>query len=167
MVNTQTKTEPPKPADAPSARTGANAADRPSVAESLQQGGRSLLEAASYLEHLIVAYLDQIKLSLRTAFLYALLGVLAALAAGAVLVVSVVLLLAGIANGLGEALGGRAWAGDLIVGVAVLGGVSLAIAIALGRMKSAMRRRTKLKYEERLKQQRERFGRDASGRPIV
>ncbi len=134
----------------------------PSFAESLQAVVQSLAELTEYAAHFLAAKLDQLKLSVRSAIIYAILGILGVLAVASVLVVSVVLLMLGIAHGLGAALGGRDWLGDLIVGVAVVFAVVISAKITLHKITAASRRRTVQKYEQRRAQQAEHFGRSAN-----
>jgi hypothetical protein len=138
--------------------------ERPTVAEALRDSGRSFAEIAQYAGYFIAAKIDQIKLSVRSLILYALLGVLGAVAAAAVLIVAVVLLLMGIADGIGYALGGRVWLGDLIVGLVVIGAVAGGLGIFVGKFNAAARLRTVQKYEDRLRQQRDQFGHDIGQR---
>jgi hypothetical protein len=138
----------------------------PTVADSLRDSGRSIAEITHYIGHLICARLDQLKLSIRTLVLYAILGVLGIIVAATVLAVAVVLLFTGIAHGLGAALGGRDWLGDLIVGFVVLGAIALSATLLFSKFKTASRRRTMRKYEERRKQQREQFGHDVADRAV-
>jgi uncharacterized membrane protein len=140
------------------------ATDPPSVADAIRESGRSVAELLHYVAYLLSAKLDQIKLSIQTLILYAVLGVLAVVAAATVLIVSVVLLFTGIAHGLGSAMGGRDWLGDLIVSLIVLGGIAISLSFLLTKFKTASRRRTIGKYEDRRRQQREQFGRDVAGR---
>jgi hypothetical protein len=138
----------------------------PTVADSLRDSGRSLAELMQYLGHLISAKLDQLKLSVRTLVLYAILGILGIVVAATVLAVSIVLLLTGIAHGLGVALNGREWLGDLIVGIAVVAAIGLTATFFLSKFKTASRLRTERKYEDRRQQQREQFGHDVADRGV-
>lgn len=134
------------------------------MADAVRESGRSLAELAQYIGYLVSTKVDQLKLSVRTLILYAVLGILGAVVAATVMIVSVVLLFTGAADGLGALLGGRDWLGDLIVGVVVLGAIALTFTTLLGKFKTASRRRTMRKYEERRKQQREQFGHDVAER---
>jgi hypothetical protein len=108
--------------------------------------------------------LDALGLSIRRAVVGLALGVVGAIGAAAGLVMAVVLLLRGLAEALTVLFGGRAWAGDLVVG----GGVILLTAGSLWAVKaylaSVARRRTVEKYEHQRSQQRTRVGHDASQR---
>jgi hypothetical protein len=152
--------------DAPEAETTAdskstaaqNPTQGPSVADAVRQSGRSIAELAKYAGDLVSAKLDQLKLSIRTLILYAVLGVLGLFAAATIVIVSVVLLLVGAAHGLGAALGDREWLGDLILSVVILGAIAISLTLGLNKFKTASRRRTMRKYEDRRKQHGERVG---------
>ncbi len=155
--------------DAPEAESASRSHDtagpaHPSVADAVRESGRSFAELAQYIGYLVSAKIDQLKLTARSIVIYAVLVVLAAVGAATVLVVAVVLLFIGAADGLGTLLGGRNWLGDLIVGVVVLGAIALTFQAFLGKFNTASRRRTMGKYAERRKQQREQFGRDVAER---
>jgi hypothetical protein len=133
--------------------------DRPTVADALRDGVRSIAELIQHAGNLLSAKLDLLKLSIRRAILYTILGMIAGFAAAAIVVVCIVLLFVGAAHGLGAALGGREWLGDLIVSAAVLGTVGVSLMMFLRRFNAASRRGTVRKYERRRTEQRERFGR--------
>jgi len=134
-------------------------AQGPSMADAVRESIRSLAELVEYAGYLLSTKIDQLKLSIRTLVLYAALLVMGGVAVAAVLVVSVVLLFVGAAHGVGAALDGRDWLGDLIVSVVMLGAAAVWLMLVLNKFKTASRRRTVRKYEERRKQQHERFGR--------
>jgi hypothetical protein len=123
----------------------------PTIADGIRESGRSIADLLQYIGLLITAKLDQLKLSIRALILYAALGVVGIIAAVAVVVVSVVLLLVGAAHGLGAALGGRDWLGDLIVSILILGAAGFSLSSVVGKFKTASRRRTMRKYEQRRK----------------
>jgi hypothetical protein len=132
----------------------------PGIADALRESSRSLAELMQYVSYLVSTKLDQLKLSIRMLLLYAVLAVVGAVAAASVLVVSVVLLLIGLGHGLGSVLGGRDWLGDVIISLIVLCVTAFSLSWMLSKFKTASRRRTMRKYEERRKQQGEWFGHD-------
>jgi uncharacterized membrane protein len=119
-------------------------------------------ELGAYANHYVSAKLDAVKLSLRNAVILSVAGVLAGVLGAAVLATAVVLLLTGIAHGLGAAMGGRNWLGELIVGAVVIAVFAAVVRYALGRLKAAVRREMVRKYEAARQQQRSRFGHDVA-----
>src|SRR4051794_7065410 len=73
-------------------------------------------QASLYAE----ATADRVKLTVRQAAVRAALGCLALLAGAAVVVTAAVLMLNGIAGGIGALIGNRLWAGQLITGLGLL-----------------------------------------------
>jgi len=135
-----------------------------SFAGLIQSLSRIFGEIREYLAYLIAAELDAVKLAVRSAVIYAVLGVVALLGAAAVVVTAVVLLLEGAAEGISAALNGRLWAGELIVSVGVLAIIVVSALVALGAVKRSSRRLTVEKYETRKRDQRTRLGEDVSER---
>lgn len=132
--------------------------------DGLRDSAASIAEIAQYAGHLLATKIDQLKLSIQKLILYAVLGVMGLVAAVSILAASVVLLFVGAAHGVGAALGGRDWLGDLIVSLVVLGAIGLLLTVGLNRFRLASRRGMVRKYENRRKEQRERFGHDAAQR---
>jgi membrane protein implicated in regulation of membrane protease activity len=122
-----------------------------------------LAELRAYFRYYLGAKFDGCKASARMVAIYAILGVLGLIVVASVLATSVFLVLWGLANGLGR-LFGHIWAGQLIVGLLVLGGIALAVRIALRRLTRASRLRTEQKYEQQRTQQRVHFGHDVHER---
>src|SRR5262245_26252131 len=98
----------------------------PGQPDSLQQLAAQLGELHEYSSYYIRARMDRVKLTLRRAVAYSMLLVLATFAVFATVVISVWLLLIGLAEGLGSALGGRLWLGNIVVAILVLGMIALA-----------------------------------------
>jgi Putative Actinobacterial Holin-X, holin superfamily III len=120
-------------------------------------------ELKSYAGDYLSARIDLAKLSIRRLIMMAALGVLALVAAGGLLLTAVVLLLVGIAHGIGNAFTpAKPWLGDLIVSVAVLAGTTLAVVLGVRKITGASRSKTVTKYESRHEQQRGKFGRDVT-----
>src|SRR5204863_5692107 len=78
-------------------------------AEALKDFRKRLGELGEYVSYYFAAKSDAFKLSLKNAVVYAALGVVGLIAAGALLVTAVVLLCTGIAGGLGRLFGERYW----------------------------------------------------------
>lgn len=123
-----------------------------------------LAEIREYAAFLLSAKLDAVKLAVRSAILYAVLGIVALLGVAAAVVTAVVLLLQGAAQGISRALNSGMWAGDLIVAVAVLAIVAIGARIFAAGVTRSSRRTTVEKYESRKRDQRARFGQDVSER---
>lgn len=99
--------------------------------------------AALYLQ----ANADRVRLSARQAALWGAIGLLAGLVGATVLITATVLALLGAANAIAAALGGHAWAGQLIVALCVLCGTALACWLAMRKLAESSRRKTIEKYE--------------------
>lgn len=138
--------------------------EQETAADALRDGLRSAKEALAYVKLLVSTTLDRWKLSVVMLGVYAVLGIFGAAAGIAVVVTAVILLLVGIAHGLGALLGGRDWLGDLIVGFLLLAGLTFGIAAFLGRFVSASRRKTLKKYQVQHNYQRQEFGHDVNDR---
>ena len=118
----------------------------------------------AYLLHYLTARADLVALRARRIALWTALG-LAVFASGlTALVVAVALVLRGTAGAMAALLGGRSWAGELIVGAGVL----ILMAIVAGAGASAWigisAAKTREKYERRRQSQRSAFGEDVSQR---
>lgn len=126
---------------------------------------RDLGEMKEYLGYYIAARKDSFVQSLKNAVLYAGLGVIGAIVGSAILITAAVLLVVGIAQGLGLLFGGRMWLGDLVTGVLILGGVGVTIWLLIKKITNNWRSQLVKKYEQRKREQRERFaGNDIDSR---
>ncbi len=140
-------------------------ADAPdSPAKALSEAVAQIGELKEYASHFVAAKADGIKASLRKAAVYGALGALAAVAGAAAIVTGVVLLLNGLAQAIALLLGGRMWAGNLIVGFLLICAVALGAWLGVRRFFGSSRARTVDRYERRLQQQRANFGHDARER---
>jgi len=140
------------------------ATDDQSPAEAFRDLSTRFAELGEYVSYLLSAKVDGIKVSLRNAGIYAALGVLGLLAGGALIVTTVVLLLRGIAGGLGALFGQRLWLGEIVTAVLFLAILGVGTWFGLNRMTKASRERTVKKYASRQQQQRARFGTDVHER---
>jgi hypothetical protein len=136
--------------------------DSPGVAfhEAMAQIG----ELRGYVSHYLSARLDALKLTVRHAVLWIALAALAMLASLAVVVTAIVILCVGLAQMISAALGGRMWAGNLIVGVVLIGGIVLCIWLGVRKLFAASLSRTVERYERKLRRQRVELGHDAQQR---
>jgi hypothetical protein len=132
--------------------------------EAFKAATRRLGEVVEYFWQYLSARVDLAKLRLRRLVLLAAFGVLALIALTALIVTLVVMLCSGLAGWIAAGLGGRVWAGELIVSLGLIlvmaGGTWLIL-------RQASRRRLKVlmeHYERRHREQREKFGHDAPGR---
>lgn len=116
-------------------------------------------ELREYLAHFISAKFDAIKASAKNVAIYALLGLVGLIAAATILITATVLLLIGMADGIG-AIFDRPFVGKLIVGALVLGAIFGGGLFFLKRRSAAAHRQTVAKYEAMQQRERTQFGRD-------
>jgi len=134
-------------------------------AQAFREASAQFGELKAYAAQYVAAKLDLAKLSLRRIAILAILGIIGLLAGAAMVVMAVVQLLSGVAQAIGAALGGRMWAGDLIVGGAIVGIIAIGAWIGLNRLSISSRNATVKRYEQRQRRQRaEHGGHDASQR---
>jgi hypothetical protein len=129
--------------------------------DALLEGLARLHEIREYIAYLIEVKLDTIKATARTLLLYLAAGVLGLVMGAAFVATSAVLLLLGIAHGLGE-LFHHAWIGEVVVAVVVLGGVAGALLFGMMWLPHIMQKQLVSKYEARQRKQRTEFGRDVA-----
>lgn len=148
---------PPNPEAADAGHNGAHGPRPPT--EAFHQLGRQIGELKEYFGYYLAAKSDGIKMSIRNAGLYAGLGIVGLIAGAGIIVTAAVLLLTGLAGGLGALFGHRYWLGNLIVGLLVLGGLALAIMLVMKKLTNSFRQSTVQKYEQRQNWQRGQYGR--------
>jgi hypothetical protein len=161
---------------APAERAGVGTADEPggatphvmppgeSPADAFRGFGPLLAELGEYVSYFLSAKIDAVKVTARNVGIYAALGIVGLFAGCAFVITAVVLLMMGLANGLGELLGHRPWAGALIIGGVVLGGLAVGIVVTLKKVTNMSRDALVRKYENRQREQRSKFGHDVRGR---
>jgi hypothetical protein len=168
------KTESPPDASAgvsgasnprPATPESSNPSAPQTAADAFHDATARLVEIREYVSFYLAAKADALKLSVRSAVFYAVLGVVGLIAASAAVVVAVTLLLIGIAHGLGALFGGHLWLGDLIVGIVILGVIALGAKMAVSKVFGSSRTKTVEKYESRKRVQRNRFGHDLNRQP--
>lgn len=125
---------------------------------------RSLAELQEFAAVYVAARLDRIKLAARQALVWAVLGIAGGIVAIAALIAATVMLLEGMALALAELLGGRVWAGYLIVATVVLVAATTVVFAALGKIGRASRQKTIDKYERRRQAERATYGTDVAQR---
>jgi hypothetical protein len=132
--------------------------------DAFHQAMEQLGELKEYASLYVAAKADKLRLTVRKIVLYAVLGVLALVAGVAMLVMAVVQLLAGLAGVIAAGLGGRMWAGNLIVGFVLLAGIMTGAWLMVRKMLNSSRKATVDRYERRLQRQRIDYGADARQR---
>jgi len=154
----------PAPTSGPTSSSDRLPPDEQSPAQAFADAKIRVQELSEYAGYLLSAKIDGIKLAVRNAGIYAALGIVGAMAGGAFVVTIVVLLLRGIAGGLGALFGGRLWLGELVTSVVFLALLGVGAWIVMDRLTKASRERTVKKYASRQQQQRARFGTDVAKR---
>src|SRR3954462_40778 len=92
-----------------------------SPGEAFKEAGARLGELKEFASYYVAAKLDAWKVTGRNLGIYAALGIVGLIAASAIITTAAVLLLVGIAWGLGALLWHQYWLGALLVGLLVLG----------------------------------------------
>ncbi len=116
-------------------------------------------EIREYATYYLSTKTDAVKSSITWLLVYALLGIVAAIIGAAVLVTVGVLLITGIAGGLGQ-LFGYPWLGQLVTAVLMLGIIGVGAWIGMKMLRNTLTRKLMAKYEQRHEEQRRRFGAD-------
>jgi len=135
--------------------------DDDSPMDALRSAAQHLGEAKEYASNFIAAKVDATKLSIRRLVLMLALGIVAGLCGAAMLITAAVLLVNGIATGVGHLFDpDKVWLGQIIVGLLFVIGVNVLVFMMIRKMIGASRDATVKKYESRHSQQRNRYGRD-------
>jgi len=135
-----------------------------SPGEAFKEAGARLGELKEFASYYVAAKLDAWKVTGRNLGIYAALGIVGLITAWAIITTAAVLLLVGIAWGLGALLWHQYWLGALLVGLLVLGGLAGGIIFFMKRLTSTARKQLVEKYENRQRDQRINFGEDVRGR---
>lgn len=133
--------------------------DRP-VTDAFDELLRHLGELREYFSYYLSARADGVKMGLRRIGLLAAMGIMGFVAGAALIVTTIVLLLRGMAGGLGRLFGGMQWLGELVTGVFFLIVLTWGLYFAWSRTTTSWRKATVKKYDQRKNWQREQFGRD-------
>ncbi len=157
----------PEPSVSATSMPGNGRSAEATAAAAFHDAAARLAEIKEYASYFLAAKADALKLTVRNILVYAVLGVMALLMAGTAVIASVVLLLSGIAHGLGALFGGMYWLGDLVVGLVVLGAIAAGAVIGISMLTKSSRRSTVEKYESRKFAQHARFGQDVIDRAAV
>jgi hypothetical protein len=138
------------PADASSAR--------PTGPDALQEALHRVGEAREYFTHLVAAEIERVKLRLRTAAAWAVVAITALVLLLAVLVAAAGLLLLGLAELIGNLLGGHTWLGLVVVGGGILLLGTGAVAWALWAWQASAYDAAKERFAARRRRQQAQFG---------
>ena len=132
--------------------------------QAFHEAMEKLGELKEYAAYYAAVRVDMIKLTVRNLGIYAGLGVMGLIAAGALVVTAVVLLLQGIAGAFAQLIPKFPWLGDLITAVLVLVVMAAGIVIVMKKLTGTFRSQTVKKYEQRTRREREQFGHDVHDR---
>ena len=145
---------------APETHNGASETPTEAFGDAFERVG----ELKAYATHFVSAKVDALKLTGRNIAIYAALGLVGMFAGAAVVITAVVLALRGLAEAVAALLGGRQWAGNLIVGFALLLILGLGAWMGMNRVFGISRRKLKEKYESKRRQHQAEFGHDVHER---
>jgi len=123
-----------------------------------------LSELLEYARQYYAAQVDLLRLRLRRMIVLAALALVALLAGATLIVTLVVMACRGLSDLIAQALGGRVWAGELIVSVGTISILIVGCWLALRSMSRKSMKDAVNRYEQRRRQQRARFGKDAAER---
>jgi hypothetical protein len=129
--------------------------------EGFQRLSQLVSEYKEYASYYLATKLDGMKASLRSAGIYAGLGIVGLIAFSALISTAVALFLVGAAMGLAHLFDPpKYWLGALSVGLGVLVLVGIGAAVGVSKANAGFRKATVEKYEQRKRWQRGQFGRD-------
>jgi hypothetical protein len=117
--------------------------------------------------HYVEVQKDAAKSAVRRLVFKAILGLMAGIIGGTILIASVVMLADGLAELVSVAAGARPWVGKLVVGGVVILTVGLATWIFISRLLRAEREKIIRKYESLHHAQRAKFGSDVTQRAAL
>jgi hypothetical protein len=150
--------------------TGGSQATAEHPAEAIKHAASYLGELKEYAAYYVSAKLDSYKTSAVNLGIYAVLGLLGAVVGSAVLATAAVLLLWGLADGLGSLFahwfGSPAWhwLGPFLVGLIILGGMAAGVIFGLKWFTRTSHSRLVAKYEDRKRRERIEYGFDVEQR---
>ena len=169
MSPTEDPTAPGTSSSAPptssGGRLGADGlADEQAPPEALKDISTRLSELGEYVSYYLAAKADSYKATLRNLGIMAGLGVVGLTAVGGFVVTLMVMLLRGIAYGLGDLMWDKWWLGELVTAVLFLALMGLGGLIGWKMLEKKSRERTAKKYAARQQQERAKFGTDVHQR---
>ena len=136
----------------------------PSPPEALRRLQQQFEALQAYFMHFVSAKVDGVRLSAQQTGLWAALGLVGLVALAGLVVTAIVLLLSGVAAGLGRLFDGQLWLGQVIVGGGTLILLTLGILIGVRAWQSRSRQQKVQQYDERQLQQRAAFGHSVADR---
>lgn len=128
--------------------------------DAIRDAFAKVAEVREFAAYYAAARLDALKLTARRIGILAAIGILGAMAGATVVVVSVVLLLEGIAGAFAALFPRFPWLGDLITAVIFLAIPVIGIVVGMKILTRTFKTSTVHKYEDRQRTQRQQFGRD-------
>jgi hypothetical protein len=148
---------------------GSSATTTEHPAEAVKHAVSYLGELKEYAGYYVSAKLDSYKSSAVNLGIYAVLGLLGAVVGAAMLATAAVLLLWGLAEGLGALAvhlfgGGWHWLGPFLVGLILLGGMAAGVIFGLKWFTRTSHSRLVAKYEDRKRRERIEYGFDVEQR---
>jgi len=147
----------------PQAPPGEDPGDLP-PSDAFKAATRRIGELLEYVRQYVSAQADLARAQVRRIVVLAVLGAVALLAFATIIATLVVMFCRGLSDLLAQALGGRAWAGDLIVSIGFISLIVLGAWLGLGAVHRKQLKNTVNRYEQRRLQQRARYGHDAAQR---
>jgi hypothetical protein len=133
-------------------------ATEPKGPDAFAEALRRMGEAREYAGYLAAAQIDKFKLKLRRIAILAIAGIVAGILGLAILVSAAAILLQGVAGAIGELLGGRRWAGELITGGGILLLTALAAWLGLRMWQASAFKALQQRYARRKQKQRAQYG---------
>jgi hypothetical protein len=152
------------PNDDPETSSRIPADPQAAPADALREAIGQFSELRDYVAFYVRTRIDRLKLSLRDLLFFAAISLTALLLGAALCVTAVVIFCRGIAEGLTELFGGRAWLGDLVTGLLLLGLIIGGGAIALKKFAGTSKNRTVREYDRLKDRQRAAHGTDVDER---
>jgi len=126
--------------------------------DALKSAWSRVAEIGEFARAYVAAQSDLLKVRLRNIVILAVLGIVALLGVAALIVTLIVMLFSGLSQLVAAGLGGRMWAGNLIVSVGMFAILGSGTYLGLRTMRRKWLKQTQAKYERFNNQQRERFG---------
>ena len=125
---------------------------------------RQVREFVEHANLYVEARKDMLRATVRSLIVKAVLGLVAAIAGVTLIIVAVVQLMSGAAEGLGVLFGERYWLGELVVASTVFLVLVVGAFVGIKLLTKSARKRTIKKYERRQQTQRQRFGHSTTDR---
>ncbi len=121
---------------------------------------QSLKEAQAFGAHYLAAQRDRAILVVRNVVVLGIVGIIAGIAGAGIVVTAAVLLVVGVAGGLGRLFGGIPWLGDLVTAIIIFAGLGIGAWLFVTKLTKTSKKQVVSSYEQRKSQQRSQFGTD-------